>query len=219
MSSIRSHSHSKATLSAIRKKFPTFVPRNDFDILALSDGRYNGPAADLYTWLDGELAILVEAMGEVESAIAGAEAILGVRENITGAKPLPDTPHVFVRPIPHSSYSLRLFPGSVSLKEFCMDFVHTKTGQPVNSPFAFELWTTSDRSNCQPAVRLVSLERLWGHAQTSIAPGEEKFVLREGTTCTLRRPGCRDLRFTVPVRAPVLDSSDADELDFPSVLY
>ena len=100
-----------------------------------------------------------------------------------------------------------------------MDFVQTKTGKPVNSPFAFELWTTSGQSHAQPAVRLASLERLWGHGQTSIAPGEEKFVLREGTTCILRRPGRRDLRFTVPVRAHALDSSDADELDFPSVLY
>ncbi|KAI0688970.1 hypothetical protein C8Q76DRAFT_765596 [Earliella scabrosa] len=211
MSSIRS--------PAIRKTFPNFVPRNDFDILALSDNRYHGSEAEIYTWLDGELAILVEAMGDVESAIAGAEAILGVCENITGAKPTTTTPHVFVRPIPHSPYSLRLFPGSVSLKEFCMDFVHTKTGRPVNSPFPFELWSTSGQFHCQPTVRLVSLERLWGHSQKSVAPGEEKFVLREGTTCILRRPGRRDLRFTVPVRVCPVDSSDVDELDLPLVIH
>ena len=175
-------------------------------------------------------------MGDVESVIAEAEEILGIRDLVTGVslyslefalplihlyaqyKPEQDTSNVFLRPIPQTPYSIRLFPGSASLQEFCMDFVHTSTGQPVNSPFAFELWSTADASSLRPAVRLVSLERSWGYAQQDIIPGGEKFVLRDGMRCILRRPGRKDLRFTVPTRAVPVDSSDADELDFPLVV-
>ena len=100
-----------------------------------------------------------------------------------------------------------------------MDFVHTSTGEPVNSPFAFELWSTADASSLGPAFRLVSLERSWGYSQQDIIPGGEKFVLRDGMRCLLRRPGRKDLRFTVPIRAVPVEAPGTDDLDFPSVIY
>ena len=98
-----------------------------------------------------------------------------------------------------------------------MDFVLSSTGQPVNSPFPFELWSIADASCARPALRITSLERTWGVAQKDIIAGEEKFVLRDGMKCILRRPGRRDVLFTVPTR-PIPIAADVDELDFPSVI-
>ena len=100
-----------------------------------------------------------------------------------------------------------------------MDFVHTATGKPVNSPFKYELWSVSSTSSARPAIRIWSLERLWGHAEKDIRPGEEKFVLRDGMTYVLKRPGCKPLRFTVPTRATSsARRRDVDELDLPRVV-
>lgn len=126
-------------------------------------------------------------------------------------KPLPDTPNVFVRPIPHSSYAFRLFPGALSRREFCMDFVHAHSGQPVNSPFAFELWALSD--GLHPSQRIRPLECVWGYTQDKIAPGEEKFLLKDGMTCIIRRPGHKDLRFTVPTHLAPVETSESSDVD------
>ena len=102
-----------------------------------------------------------------------------------------------------------------------MDFVHTATGKPVNSPFKYELRSASSMTSAQPSIRILSLERLWGHAERDIRPGEEKFVLKEGLTCMLARPGKRGLQFTVPVRRrePPSAQGDAfDTLDLPRIV-
>ncbi len=103
-----------------------------------------------------------------------------------------------------------------------MDFVRTDTGKPVNSPFQYELWRTADVLSARPSARLTSMERTWGIKQKDIDPGEEKFLLRDGMTCVLKRPGCKDLRFTVPVRVTPTENlkvPDADELDFPQFVH
>lgn len=135
-----------------------------------------------------------------------------------------DDKFVFVRPIPDSEYSFRLFPGSFSAAEYCMDFVDTATGEPVNSPFEYELWGVPDPDapwlSMPITGKLHSIERAHGIKQKDIVPGEEKFVLRDGQTCVLMRPGKRPLRFTVPLRkaetVPVVE--DVDVADLPKIV-
>ena len=100
-----------------------------------------------------------------------------------------------------------------------MDFIDHDTGEPVNSPFNFELCSVPNALSQYPSLRLRSLERAWGILPTNIAPGEEKFVLKDGMTCVLRRPGYRDIRFTVPLRISTpAPSVDVVDLDFPAVV-
>ncbi|KAI0691406.1 hypothetical protein C8T65DRAFT_587229 [Cerioporus squamosus] len=206
-------------MSRIRKQFPRFEPRSDLDVLALGGGHYKGTEAGVYEWLDQKLAIQVALWGDVRPAIEGARRALSAEAVVTGLKPAPGDPHVFIRPIPHSRYSIRLFPGSAALKEYCLDFVKTSTGQPVNSPFEFELWSvgTSSGPHAHGSVCLRSLESAWGYSPQEVLPGEEKFVLRDGMVCLLKRPGHKPVRFTVPTRFDDWDSdsSDVDVLDLP----
>ena len=135
---------------------------------------------------------------------------------------------MYMRKIPGSEYSVRLFPGCYSLREWGMDFVRTATGEAVNRPFKFELWAVPNPKG--PATqmgcgRLTSFEESFGIARDKIRPGEEKFLLRDGDTCLLKRPGEKDIRFTVPIR-PLPSSPEAEakeepeviELDFPERL-
>ncbi|RPD60453.1 hypothetical protein L226DRAFT_469388 [Lentinus tigrinus ALCF2SS1-7] len=207
-------------LSHIRQRFPRFQPRHDFDILALGGGHYTGTEEGIFAWLDKELVSQVALVGDVRTALEGARSVLSADGlHVTGLKPSPGDAHVFIRPIPGSRYSIRLFPGSPVLNEFCMDFVKTATGQPVNSPFKFELWSVGASSGMdrRGAFRLRSLESAWGYSSRDILPGAEKFVLRDGMICVLKRPGHKPVRFTVPTRLDNhnSDSSDMDELDFP----
>ncbi len=132
-------------------------------------------------------------------------------------KPTLDDEGVFIRQIPRSQYSIRLFPGSPSFRQYCLDFVETSTHRPVNSPFDFELWAIGSHTSpnvCGP-VRLRSLESTFGYALQDIAPGQEKFVLTDGMTCLLTRPGHKPVRFTVPSRRYATDSFDGDDLALP----
>ena len=100
-----------------------------------------------------------------------------------------------------------------------MDFVHSATGKPVNSPFKFELWSVSNALTPYPPSRIKSLEQSWSTHERKVAAGEEKFILKDGMTCVLKRPGHKDLRFRVPIRVTAMVSSDdVDVLDFPSVV-
>ncbi|KAI0323358.1 hypothetical protein GY45DRAFT_1376379 [Cubamyces sp. BRFM 1775] len=126
-----------------------------------------------------------------------------------------------IRPLPDSNYSIRLFPGNPYNSEYCMDIVDTATGQPVNSPFEFELWVVPNLKSpwlSMPSGRIRSLERCFGIAQHDILPGEEKWLLRDGQTCLLKRPGKRDVQFTVPMRKELQPAFvyDVDVLDFPA---
>ncbi len=131
--------------------------------------------------------------------------------------------NVFVRPIPNSSYSIRLFPGCAAAQEYCLDFVDNRTGLPVNSPFKFELFGAPN-TGASPGFRvtpMMSLERGFGIPQDQIPPGHEKFLLMDGMTCVLRRPGHKDVRFTVPTRrqppvAAAQAADDVDEIDLPT---
>lgn len=110
-----------------------------------------------------------------------------------------------------------------------MDFVRTSNGEPVNSPFEFELFAIPNpkRAWLEPGVgaKLESFERRYRIPQAHIKPGEEKWLMQDGQTCLLRRPGMRDVVFTVPIRPlpepePKKGSGEQnyDVLDFPEVL-
>lgn len=89
-------------------------------------------------------------------------------------KPYSGQRNVFVRPIPDSEYSIRLWPGVSANREFCLDFVHTATGEATNSPFAYEIWNVPDPDvplSLGP-TRLSSLENNFGVKTPDIRPGE-----------------------------------------------
>ncbi|KAL1946045.1 hypothetical protein VTO73DRAFT_15172 [Trametes versicolor] len=70
---------------------------------------------------------------------------------------------------------------------------------------------------------MTPLECSFGIPQHKIKPGEEKFLLHDGQHCLLRRPGHRDVRFTVPIRrrpkpAAKKTPVDADILEFPQYI-
>ena len=87
----------------------------------------------------------------------------------------------------------------------------------MNSPFQFELFQVPNQANPYvPTARIHLLEHGWG--ETTILPGEERFVLRDGMTYLLKRTGHEDIRFTIPTRsAPSTETDDHDvnELDLP----
>lgn len=94
----------------------------------------------------------------------------------------------------------------------------------MNSPFKFDLLCLPNPDapiGSAPVVRMCPLEHSFGFAQHEIEPGEEKFLLHDGQHCLLRRPGHRDVRFTVPIRRrpkPKAPPVDADVIDFPQYI-
>ena len=105
-----------------------------------------------------------------------------------------------------------------------MDFVLTATGEPVNSPFKFELIATPNPKTSWLfglGGQIRSAQASFGIKQNKILPGEEKYTLQDGQTCLLMRPGKRTVRFTVPIRPlpeEEKEEEEYDELDFPEVL-
>ncbi|RDX39901.1 hypothetical protein OH76DRAFT_1459627 [Lentinus brumalis] len=187
----------------VSEQYPWFAPRNDFDIFTLAMTKYRGSREELGTWLDAKLASAIGRQGSMETVMGRVRSALNQPSNtITGLKPRRMDRNVFLRPIPQSSYSIRLFPGCFDAREYCLDFVDTRTGVAVNSPFKFELWVIPDPSTPwlgSGSTRITSLEKVFGYLEHDIPPGHKTFVVRDGQTCLLKRPGRRDVRVTVPV--------------------
>ncbi|KAH9849159.1 hypothetical protein C2E23DRAFT_401889 [Lenzites betulinus] len=188
------------------KHYPYYTPKNDHEIFLLGGGSYKGPNS-----VEGITQHVKERMKNAISAWAGtreavlrnASKTLDTKADFTGLKPRPGDPGVFIRSLPDSDYSIRLFPGSKAASEYCLDFVLSATGEPVNSPFKFNLLAGAGPTTpvgFVPTVGVQALERSFGIAQKDILPGAEKFVLRDGQLCTLQRPGHKDVQFTVPMR-------------------
>ena len=100
--------------------------------------------------------------------------------------------------------------------QFCLDFVHTETGEDTKSPIEYELWTVPDSVTpwlSLGAMKLSSLENYFGVKTRDIRPGEEKFVLSEGMTYMFTRPGKKGIRFTVPIRRRPPPSSEGEAFD------
>ena len=225
----------------IRERLPGFEPRNDFD-LWLVGFDYRGPNkdAEIHAYVDKELArlrerkeeglVLKEATKSLNSFIEITGVCASLRAESEQSEHSPPVqvkpkkgqtnPHVFVRATPDSEYSIRLFPGAFATKEYCLDFVRSDTGEPVNSPFAFELWAVpASPLDLVPPMKLKSLENAFsGLGGGKPKPGAEKFVMRDGMTCVLRRPGLKNVKFKVPVRVEKADTSNSNEivLEFPA---
>ncbi|KAH9855267.1 hypothetical protein C2E23DRAFT_815036 [Lenzites betulinus] len=201
----------------VHQFYPYYTPKDDFEILALSDVRYKGEPT-----VEGISRFIAEALAPYPnhaSAVQMATRCLDMKADITGIKPRPGDPGVFSHPLPGSDYSVRLFPGSKAASEYCLDFVLSKTGKPVNSPFEFSLFAGPGPTTPMgyiPTVGIEPLECSFGISKQDISPGAEKFVLRDGQLCTLRRPGHKDVQFVVPTRRrPEPAKPDIDTLEFP----
>ncbi|KAI0671144.1 hypothetical protein C8Q78DRAFT_1190750 [Trametes maxima] len=212
------------SIQVVRKQFPSYVAQNDWELLELSGLEYQGDESGIHDFLDALLVERVEEAGSYESVMSNATRVLDDQVECTGMKPNPGDPRVFVQAIPDSQYSIRLFPGSLSNSEYCLDFVDSRTGEPVNSPFKFDLICLPSPNapiGSGPMVGMRPLECAFGIEADKIPPGEEKFLFRDGQHCILRRPGLRDVRFTIPKRRrpqAVLPTPDAHFLEFPEYI-
>ncbi|CDO76724.1 hypothetical protein BN946_scf184796.g18 [Trametes cinnabarina] len=220
------------------KKVPYFTPRNDWELLFLSTDNYKGPPSGFVDYIDDQFATsidlkrqphekLMETARKILDEVVEptARKILDEVVEPTGLKPeLPDDPQVFVRPIPDSDYSICLFLGNAESRDYCLDFVRTASGEPVDLPFTFDLFCIPDpnalASTGGPIVSMRPLQCAFGIPRDEISPGTEKFLLRDGAHCVLQRPGHRDVRFTVPIlrRQPRLPMQhvDAHILELPT---
>lgn len=127
------------------------------------------------------------------------------------AKPLPGDPDVEIIPLPGSPYSLRLWPASLSRREFCLDFVYTRdNNRSLNVPEGCRL------SINVPMARLPwlgigvqdvgSVEHNCSSFTGVLPEGSEKYVLRDGLQCMMVYPTGEGMPygrvyFEVPVRA------------------
>lgn len=227
-------------LETVNQLYPYYTPKNDFEILVLSGGSYKGVASleGITQFLEKEMKTSITVRrGSRESVLRSATKVLDTEPDITGVrvplrlrtmicsdtllqlKPRPGDPGVFIRPLPNSEYSIRLFPGSKAASEYCLDFVLSATGEPVNSPFKFTLLAGLGPTipvGFAPTVGIQSLERSFGVAPKDMRPGAEKFVLRDGQLCTLQRPGHKDVQFIVPMRRrPEPPKPNVDMLELP----
>ena len=72
-------------------------------------------------------------------------------------------------------------------------------------------------------MQMRSIENAHGIKQEDILPGHEKFILRDGLTCVLIRPGKPKIQFKVPVRKmpeqpQPQGAPEVVILDFPEVI-
>ncbi|KAI0715191.1 hypothetical protein C8Q76DRAFT_619302, partial [Earliella scabrosa] len=120
-------------------------------------------------------------------------------------KPVPGDPGILIHPIPGTQYALRLWPGSLTRREYCVDFVYAHdTFTPVNTPPEFELYsqlpaTLPSWLQIVPQ-RAVSLERTI-RGDGEIKAGTEKYVFADGLRCILVYPGADEpVRVDIPIR-------------------
>ncbi|KAL1942728.1 hypothetical protein VTO73DRAFT_4968 [Trametes versicolor] len=206
-------------VDSFQRKYPNMEPRNDYELLTLAQRKVEGTPAELRAWVDDQLLIDIQCVGTKEAVYADATKVLDNMVGQTGRKPRPGRDIMHTCQIPGSKYSIRLWPGNLYVNEYCMDFVNTETKEAVNTPFELELWAVPDPDAPWLAMssgRLYSLEHNFHVARDKILPGLEKWVLRDGQTCLLKRPGKKDVFFRVPVRRnPTTIKYDADVLEFP----
>ncbi|KAI0829038.1 hypothetical protein BC628DRAFT_1417397 [Trametes gibbosa] len=224
-----SRKRSKKTENSVGSMQPSITPSSapapstyGNEPVLLRRVRFEGSPTEIFAKLEEQLAYNASTHGR-DKIIHLSKDLLDTYVAPTGFKPedpLGDPKFVFVRLVPESKYSIGLFPGSVSAAEYCMDFVESATGKPVNPPFEDELWgitnTETPWLSVSICTNLRSIERVDGIKQNEISPGSEKFVLRDGQTCVLERPGKRPLRFTVPIcrreMPAVVETQDIVEL-------
>ncbi|KAI0373769.1 hypothetical protein BV20DRAFT_962352 [Pilatotrama ljubarskyi] len=215
----------EACLMSIKKNYPGFDPvnLNDFQLLTLSGAGYKGAMDDVASWLQQQFDEVVQlAGGDANEVLNSATDSCNQRVAVIGMKPCPGASNASIRPVGGTQYSMRLWPASD--RQWCFDFVNSITHEPKNKPFEFELWSVPledpamNRAPWLPldlvSRRLQSLEHGFGLKEEDIGEGEEKFVFMDGQTCVLKRPGHRDIRFTVPNRCPATIEDEAEVVSF-----
>ncbi|KAH9911669.1 uncharacterized protein BXZ73DRAFT_82661 [Epithele typhae] len=124
-------------------------------------------------------------------------------------KPGPESPHVYAQPIPGTEYSLRLFPGSYSSREWGMYFVETDTGRPgVNSPFPFGLWMLAHYTFPLQGGNVGPLRSL----DLSLRPAQDKIPAGRRRTDVRTLPA-GDVHFDAPIR-PAVSADGSSESDY-----
>ncbi|KAJ8474700.1 hypothetical protein ONZ51_g7039 [Trametes cubensis] len=214
-------------MQRVKARYPTIKPCNDWELLYLTETKIEGTVEEVYAELDEEYIGDIREYGFEACERMVADHLASYIEP-TGMKPLPKevNKYVYIRSIPDTKYSIRLFPGSISAAEYCLDFVDSATGEPVNSPFEFELWAVENPEtpwlSMPVTMQMRSIEYAHGIKQADILPGHEKFILRDGLTCVLIRPGKPKIQFTVPVRKLPDQAKAAPEdvviLDLPKMI-
>ncbi|KAI0671142.1 hypothetical protein C8Q78DRAFT_1034245 [Trametes maxima] len=211
-------------MTVIRKNHPDFNPMslNDFELLTLAGPGYKGLTVGIPAWLQKEWALAAPKEQDRVWVLQEATRLCNARMDVIGIKPQPGDPNAKVRKVTNSEYSIRLWPGPVP--HWCLDFVHAQTLEPKNEPFDFELWAVPLADpvlNTAPWLpldtisrRLRTMEYGFGIKDEDVKEGEAKFALMDGQTCVLKRPGERDIRFTVPNRSPAQIVDDTEVMNF-----
>ncbi|KAI0081458.1 hypothetical protein K474DRAFT_1656605 [Panus rudis PR-1116 ss-1] len=202
----------EAFLEMAQRKYPRVPPRHDFDIYTFASANFKGPrdsAPEVYAWSDEQFELTVRVnMARARPPITKEEAVAQVwtdakellarpSDQMIGRKPRKNDPRVKVQPIPDCDYSVRLWPGVASCYEYHLDFIRTSTGEDAIAPSNWEIWQTTSPAQFGQGRRISSMERAFGVKRTDLQ--EEKFLLREGSTYMVKRPGQKDVRFTVPI--------------------
>ncbi|THH27170.1 hypothetical protein EUX98_g7019 [Antrodiella citrinella] len=219
--------HRDCLLLSCKRYYPNIVLRHDFDILYLGSGLFNEDDSDFYAFSDKQFDLELSAFSgsrtaeERESGVVLEKYWEYLRETMeappsaAGIKPPPGEADVRIRPIPDSKYSMRLWGKHLEQsRQYCLDFVNTETGEAVDSPFEYELWTVPRRATPMvfcPSGRLYTLEETLGCSLEGSTDGVSKFLLFEGMACRLTRPGKKCIYFEVPVRDHPEDESDEQE--------
>ncbi|KAI0639051.1 hypothetical protein C8Q77DRAFT_27903 [Trametes polyzona] len=209
-------------LDYIRGRFPDIQTSSlsGFEIITLATATPEGLNLRVTReWVKEAWKMTVQdCHGSEEEALAEVEKVLDEMIVPTGRKPSPKDPEVKYLPLDGMEHSLRFWPGDIDDAEYCMDFVVTATGEPINVPPGYELWAMPDPRTPWLTVasqQILSAEEVMGIPRNKIKPGEEKFILRDGMTCALRRTDStfQDIVFRVPMRPEVRQLGEYEVLE------
>ncbi|RDX40601.1 hypothetical protein OH76DRAFT_1365989 [Lentinus brumalis] len=116
----------------------------------------------------------------------------------------PRDPRLYqTQPIPGTKYSLRLFPGSYVAREWCLEFILTRSEKPILTPANVTVWHIPDPDWAEGVGynRIFSLEDTFTDSLPGVPIKEEKYVLRDGEKVIVYMPK-KSVEFIVPRRPP-----------------
>ena len=101
-----------------------------------------------------------------------------------------------------NGWSLRLFPGNPVARAYCIDFVSDETHAPVDEPFEnYDLYALPLATAYAMEGPLQTFESNMGVPEDERRPGEQKYIVMDGTRCRLYGPTLREpIEFVVPSR-------------------
>ncbi|RPD60450.1 hypothetical protein L226DRAFT_428799, partial [Lentinus tigrinus ALCF2SS1-7] len=195
----------------VRTRYPDYQPQNDFELFVLGcDDLGDVEAEQLPMRLAREWSQFILMQGnDPAAAMACITELLEEPAEVTGVKPSPGDPDVVIIAIPGSSYSLRMWPGSLTRREYCLDFVYANnTDKSLKHPqgYSFDVYAPM---STRPwlgigAQTLHSIEHNFGIPHQDVGEENEKIILRDGLLCVLTYTAegghRREVRFEVPVR-------------------